>query len=183
MKKDNWIIKAFLMTFFIALIFNTVTNIVIENCNYIALIVFSILFIALGIIFDIIGTAVLTAKESTFHAKSSKKIKGAKESINLIKNSNQIASICNDVIGDICGIVSGSVGAMLSIFISNTTGINIIYTTLFISSLISSLTVGGKAIGKKYAVTKSDIIIEKVGLLLSVFSKKETKLNKNRKGK
>ena len=85
MKKDNWIIKAFLMTFFIALFFNAGANIVIEKCNYIALIVFSILFILLGIIFDIIGTAVLTAKESTFHAKSAKKIKGAKESINLIK--------------------------------------------------------------------------------------------------
>lgn len=171
MKKDNWIIKAFLMTFFIAFIFNAVSNIVIENCNYIALIVFSFLFIFLGIIFDLIGTAVLTAKESTFHAKSAKKIKGAKESIYLIKNSNQIASICNDVIGDICGIVSGSVGAMLSIFISQVTKIDQIYCTLLISSLISSLTVGGKAIGKKYAVEKSDIIIEKVGRVLSVFIK------------
>ena len=165
MKKDNWIIKAFLMTFFIALLFNAGANIVIEKCNYIALIVFSILFILLNIIFDIIGTAVLTAKESTFHAKSAKKIKGAKESIYLIKNSNQIASICSDVIGDICGIVSGSVGAMLSIFIDQ------IYCTLLISSLISSLTVGGKAIGKKYAVEKSDIIIEKVGKVLSIFIK------------
>ena len=169
MKKDNWIIKAFLMTFFIAFLFNAGANIVIEHCNYIALIVFSILFIVLGIIFDIIGTAVLTAKESTFHAKSSKKIKGAKESIYLIKNSNRIASICNDVIGDICGIVSGSVGAMLSIFIANVTSIDQIISTLLISSLISSLTVGGKAIGKKYAVEKSDIIIEKVGKTLSIF--------------
>lgn len=175
MKKDNWIIKAFLMTFFIALIFNTAANIVIENCNYIALILVCLLFILLGIIFDIVGTAVLTAKESTFHAKSAKKIKGAKESINLIKNSNQIASICNDVIGDICGIVSGSVGAMLSIFISEITKIDTLYTTLFISSLISSLTVGGKAIGKKYAVEKSDIIIEKVGKILTIFERKEKK--------
>ena len=179
MKKDNWIIKAFLMTFFIALIFNTAASIVIENCNYIALILVSILFIFLGIIFDIIGTAVLTAKESTFHAKSSKKIKGARESINLIKNSNQIASICNDVIGDICGIVSGSVGAMLSIFISEITKIDTLYTTLFISSLISSLTVGGKAIGKKYEVEKSDIIIEKVGKILAIFKKNEKRKQKN----
>ena len=179
MKKDNWIIKAFLMTFFIALIFNAAANVVIENCNYIALILVCILFIGLGIIFDIIGTAVLTAKESTFHAKNAKKIKGAKESINLIKNSNQIASICNDVIGDICGIVSGSVGAMLSILISEITKIDTIFITLIISSLISSLTVGGKAIGKKYAVEKSDVIIEKVGKSLAIFSKKEK--NKKRK--
>ena len=172
MKKDKWIIKAFLMTFFIALIFNAVTNIIINKFNYIALIVFSILFIVLGIIFDIIGTAVLTAKESSFHAKCSKKIKGSKESINLIKNSNQIASICNDVIGDICGIVSGSVGAMLSIYISNSLNINVVYVTLFISSIISSLTVGGKAIGKKFAIKNSDSIIFLVGKIISKFKRK-----------
>lgn len=171
MKKDNWIIKAFLMTFFIALIFSSITNVIINKCNYIALIIFSVLFILIGIFFDMIGTAVLTANESTFHAKSSKKIKGSKQSVILIKNSDRIASICNDVIGDICGIVSGSVGAMLSIYISNVTQINVVYTTLIISSIISSLTVGGKAIGKKYSIKNSDIIIEKVGLFLSIFSK------------
>lgn len=173
MKKDNWIIKAFLMTFFIALIFSSITNVVINKCNYIALIIFSVLFILIGIFFDMIGTAVLTANESTFHAKSSKKIKGSKQSVLLIKNSSRIASICNDVIGDICGIVSGSVGAMLSIYISNITKINVIYTTLIISSIISSLTVGGKAIGKKYSIKNSDRIIEKVGIFLSLFTNKK----------
>ena len=119
MKKDNWIVKAFLMTFFIALIFNGVSNLIIDNCNYIALIVLSIVFILIGILFDIIGTSILTAEEATFHAKSSRKIKGSKESIYLIRNASKISSICNDVIGDICGIVSGSVGAMLSIYVSS----------------------------------------------------------------
>jgi hypothetical protein len=98
MKKDNWIVKAFLMTFFIALFFSSISNLIINNCNYIALIVLSIIFIFFGILFDLIGTAVLTADESTFHAKSSKKIKGSKESVFLIKNASRIASICNDVI-------------------------------------------------------------------------------------
>lgn len=171
MKKDNWILKAFLMTFFIALFFNSISNIVINNSGYLSLIFFSIFFILLGIFFDLVGTAVLTAKESTFHAKSSKKIKGSRQSVYLIKNSARIASICNDVIGDICGIVSGSIGAMLAIFLSNLTHINLIYTTLIISSVISSLTVGGKAIGKKYAIKNSDKIIEKVGKCLSIFHK------------
>src|SRR5574344_2495179 len=100
MKKDNWIIKAFLMTFFIALIFSSISNLIINNCNYVALIVLSIVFILVGILFDMVGTAVLSANESTFHAKSAKKIKGSKESVYLIKNSSRIASICNDVIGD-----------------------------------------------------------------------------------
>lgn len=172
MKKDNWIIKAFLMTFFIALIFSTISNIVVDNCNEKVLILVSILFIFIGIFFDIIGTAVLTANESSFHAKCSKKIKGSKQGVYLIKNSSTIASICNDVIGDICGIVSGSLGAMISIYLSSITNINVIYVSLFISSLISSLTVGGKAIGKRYATKNSDQIIFIVAKILYIFKKK-----------
>lgn len=172
MKKDTWIPKAFLMTFFIALIFSFVSNTITSKSNLIVLILMAFAFIFIGILFDIIGTAVLTAKEASFHAKSSKKIKGSKEAIQLIKNSNKISSICNDVIGDICGIVSGSVGAMLSIYISNMTKIDVIYVTLFVSSIISSLTVGGKAIGKKVAIVNSDSIIFVVGKVISKFKRK-----------
>ena len=172
MKKDNWIIKAFLMTFFIALFFSTISNVLIEECNNVfVLIILSLIFIAIGILFDIIGTAVLTANIATFHAKSSKKIKGSKEGVQLIKNASRVASVCNDVIGDICSIVSGSIGAMLSIFISNKLSFSVIVTTLIISSIISSLTVGGKAIGKKYAIKHSDSIVFEVAKLLNKFKK------------
>ena len=170
MKNNHWIYKAFLLTFIIALFFNTFSNIVINKFdNLIILTLLSIIFITIGIIFDIIGTAVLTAEESTFHAKSSKKIKGAKEGVYLIKNGSTIASICNDVIGDICGIVSGSIATMIGLIISNKLNISIVISILLISSIISSLTVGGKAIGKKYAIKKSDEIIFKVAKILNKF--------------
>ena len=170
MSKDNWIIKAFLMTFFIAIIFSSLSNVVINRCNnVIVLIIITVFFILFGVLFDIIGTAVLTANESTFHAKSAKKIKGSKEGVQLIKNSPRIASICNDVIGDICGIISGSCGAILAIQIANSFNLNIVFITLIISSLISSLTVGGKAIGKKYATKNSDEIVFIVAKIISNF--------------
>ena len=170
MSKDNWIIKAFLMTFFIARIFSSLSNVVINRCNnVIVLIIITVFFILFGVLFDIIGTAVLTANESTFHAKSAKKIKGSKEGVQLIKNSPRIASICNDVIGDICGIISGSCGAILAIQIANSFNLNIVFITLIISSLISSLTVGGKAIGKKYATKNSDEIVFIVAKIISNF--------------
>jgi len=172
MKKDNWILKAFLMTFFIALIFSASSNTLISKYNNsILLISICILFILIGIIFDIIGTSVLTGNEATFHAKSAKKIKGSKEGVYLIKNGSRISSICNDVIGDICGIVSGSIGAMLAINISISLNISVVLTTLIISSIISSLTVGGKAIGKKYAIKNSDSIIFIVAKILNKFKK------------
>ena len=172
MKKDNWIIKAFILTFFIALLFNSVSNIITDKFdNIVVLILLAILFIMIGIIFDVIGTAVLTAEESTFHAKSSKRIKGAKEGVYLIKNGDRIASICNDVIGDICGIVTGSLSAIIGLLISNMLNISSILTILITSSIVSSLTVGGKAIGKKNAIKNSDEIIFLVARVLSSFKR------------
>ena len=172
MKNNNWILKAFLLTFFIALIFNTFSNIIINKFeDLFILIVLAVVFILIGIIFDMIGTAVLTAEESTFHAKSSKRIKGAKEGVYLIKNGSTIASICNDVIGDICGIVSGSISAMIGLLIANKLNISSVLSILIISSIVSSLTVGGKAIGKKVAIKDSDEIIFKVAKFLNRFSK------------
>ena len=122
-------------------------------------------------IFDIIGTSVLTGNESTFHAKSAKKIKGSKEGVYLIKNANRISSICNDVIGDICGIVSGSVSAIIGLLISQKLNISPIISVLLISSIVSSLTVGGKAIGKKEAIKNSDEIVFKVAKIFNKFVK------------
>ena len=110
----------------------------------------------IGIIFDMIGVAVLTAKESTFHAMSSKKVKGAKKATKLIKNNVKVASFCNDIVGDVCGIVSGGLGAVLAISISDYLGITL--ATIIVSAIISSLTVTGKAIFKNVAVKKADNI-------------------------
>lgn len=173
MKNDKWIIKIFIITFIIALLFNTFSNTITNKFDDIlVLTLLAIVFILIGIIFDMIGTAVLTAEESTFHAKSSKKIIGGKEGVYLIKNSSKIASICNDIIGDICGIVSGSISAMISLLLSSTFKISPTLTIIIISSIISSITVGGKAIGKKYAIKNSDDIIFKVAKILNKFKKK-----------
>ena len=172
MNNNNWIIKSFVLTFLIALFFNSFSNLLVNKFNnIIVLTILCILFILIGIIFDIIGTSVLTAEESTFHAKSSKKIKGAKEGVYLIKNGSTIASICNDVIGDICGIVSGSLGAMMGLILSTMIKISPVVSVLLISSIISSITVGGKAIGKKYAINNSDKIIFIVAKILNKFKK------------
>lgn len=169
MNNKSWIIKAFIFTFFITIIISGASNAIAENSNIAVLIIITFLILFLGIIFDIIGTAVLTAKESSFHAKAANKIKGSKESIKLIKNASTISSFCNDVIGDICGIVSGSMGTMIALYITSQLDFNKTISALVIASVISSLTVGGKAIGKTFAVKKSDDIIFLVGKIISKF--------------
>lgn len=169
MKKDSWIYKVFLMTFFLSLTFSFVSNVITSNANLFVMIFITLLVIVIGIVFDMVGTASLTSNEATFHAKSSRKIKGAKESLSLIKNSVKVASVCNDVIGDICGIVSGGTGAMVAISLSKLFNGNIALASIIVSSVISSLTVGGKAIFKTVAIKNCDNIVFIVGKIGSIF--------------
>ncbi len=168
MKKDNWIYKVFLMTFFLSVIFSFISNAITSKANIVVMIIITFIVIGIGIIFDMIGTASLTSNEATFHAKSSRKIKGAKEALGLIKNSVRVSSVCNDVIGDICGIISGGMGAMLAINIAKFFNNNIAISSIIVSATISSLTVGGKAIFKRVAIKNCDSIIFIVGKLKSV---------------
>ena len=164
MKKDNWIPIIFILTFILSFIFACLSN-VTTNMNVLFNCLVLLIFIIIGIIFDMIGVAILSSEEKTFHAKASKKIKGSKECIWLIKNSNKASSICNDVIGDICGIVSGTITTILVVKLLNTPFIAIILT-----ALVSSLTVGGKAIGKKIAIKKCENIVFSVGKILNKLS-------------
>ena len=122
-----------------------------------------IIVIAIGILFDMIGVAVLTANEANLHAKASKKLKGAKEAVTLLKNSTQVSSICNDVIGDICGIVSGGLATVFTLSLVNKFGLSNTITTIILTAIVSSLTVGFKAVFKEVGTKNSDNIVFAVG--------------------
>ena len=162
MKRDNWISIVFILTFILSFIFSVMSKLA-SNINFFILLGVLLLIILIGIVFDMIGVAVLSCDEASFHAKASHKIKGAKESIKLIKKSGRTSSICNDVIGDICGIISGSIIATITVILFKRNDIILI----FLTAIISSLTVGGKAIGKKIAVRKSNQIVFIVGKILN----------------
>ena len=147
---------------------NKSKRILIISAISIILIIILILVIAIGIGFDIIGVAVTVANEEEFHAKATKKVKGAKTSIKLIKNSARVANICADVIGDICGVLSGAISAMIASKITEKFGVNLQFV---ISAMVASLTVGGKALGKEVANNNSTPIVHFVGTFLNKFHK------------
>lgn len=172
-EKSNykWVIQTTLMAFIISLIFSFISETTIPNVNIYIGIVLVILFILIGIIFDIIGIAVASADVKPFHSMNAKKVKGSDIAVELIKNAAKVSSFCNDVVGDICGIISGSASAIISVIISTTTHINIFIVTLVTTSLIAALTIGGKALGKTFAINKSNIIIYESSKFISYFYK------------
>ena len=168
----NWIIKITVATFFISLVFSMVSETIIPNANIIISVILVLLFIGIGILFDIIGVSITVADIKVFNSMSSKNIKGAKLAVKLIKNAEKVSSFCNDVIGDICGIISGSTAASIAIIISSKFKFNLLIVSLIITAIVASLTIGGKAIGKSIAINKSDSIIYKFSSLLSFFYRK-----------
>lgn len=171
MKKNSWIYQVFLWTFVLSILFSYVTNFISFNSSTIITAIIILIVIVVGIIFDMMGTAALTSKESTFHAMGAKKINGAKVAIKLIRNNVKVSSICNDIVGDICGIVSGGLGAVLAIDIASQFGWQITLITMIVSAIISALTVGGKAIFKSVAYKNCDKILFSLSKTLSIFTK------------
>lgn len=162
--KFKWFIEVFILTFVLSICFSYISTNGVSHLNLVASILILILVIAVGIVFDIIGVAVTVANEEEFHAKATKKVKGAKTSIKLIKNAAKVANICADVIGDICGVLSGSISALIAAKIAEKTGVNLQFV---ISASVAAITVGGKAIGKEIANKNSTQIVHYVGIILN----------------
>ena len=114
----KWIIQSFVITFILSIVFSYISTNGVSSLSLIPAILILVLVIIIGIFFDIIGVAVTVANEQEFHAKATKKVKGSKDSIKLIKNAPKVANICADVIGDICGVLSGAISALIAIKIS-----------------------------------------------------------------
>lgn len=168
---NKWVCKVFILTFLLSLIFSGISNLVANTFSDIILLLIILLVILIGIIFDSFGVAVLTSTEANFHAMASKKIKGAKEAIYLIKNSSTISSVFNDVIGDICGIVSGSLSAVFTVYVTGVVSLNSLFIAMFVTACTSTITVTGKAYMKNVALNNSDVIVLNIGKVMSFFSK------------
>ena len=168
----KWIITISIVTFLISLFFSFLGEVIIPNAHIIISFLLIITFILLGIIFDMIGISVTVADIKTFNSMATKRVRGAHLAVKLIKNSEKVSSFCNDVIGDICGIISGSTGITIALVISDLTNINSLIITLLVTAIIASLTIGGKAIGKSFAINKSNTILYKFVLFLSFIYKK-----------
>lgn len=164
----KWILLITSLTFVISMIFSYLSETILKKSNIVIELLVLLTVILIGIIFDMIGVAVTTCAEYPFHAMASRKIKGAKTAIKLIKNKDKVSSFCNDVIGDICGIVSGTAGVIIATSIAKDS----IICSLLVTATISSLTIGGKALGKKVAVNKSESITKIVSKTLSIMEHK-----------
>ncbi len=166
----RWVITIFLVTILVSGMISLMSDIIMANSTMAVAFLILLFIILIGIIFDVIGMAVATADEKPFHSMAARKVVGAHEAIALLRNAERVSSICNDVVGDICGVVSGSASATIAVQILS----HFEFTwpqmiSLLMSALAAGLTVGGKAIGKTFAVNSCTAIVYAVGKFIYQF--------------
>ena len=165
----RWIITIFLSTVVISAVFSTISNMLLGQAGLAAAFLILLVIVLIGILFDIVGVAVTAADVKPFHSMAAHKVPGAQEALKLLKNAEKVSSFCNDVVGDICGVISGTASASIVLLMltgreSLTSGGRLL--EIGMAALVSGLTVGGKAIGKTFAMTKSTRIVHLASLVI-----------------
>ena len=170
----KWVLIIIITSYIISIILSLLSELLVPNFSLFLGVVVTIFFIGLGILFDIIGVSVTTADSKIFHSMNSRKVRGAAIAVLFKKNSDKVSSFCCDVIGDICGVVSGISAVAIALLIAGKYNVNVLLTSLIVTGIISALTIGGKAMGKSFAINKSDIILYEFSKFVSYFYKEST---------
>jgi CBS domain containing-hemolysin-like protein len=163
----RWSIFIFAVTFVLSCAFTVTSTALLEGFAWGVgmLIVFGLVLV--GVVFDMMGLAAASAVEKPFHAMASEKVKGAKQAIYIVRNADKFPNFCNDVIGDIAGVISGTASALVVLKLVNSMfhGHTVIYTIISVlfTALVSAFTVGGKAVGKSFAIHYATEIVLAIG--------------------
>jgi CBS domain containing-hemolysin-like protein len=193
-KSLRFAITVSLITALIAVFFSLSSTTLMAGLSWGGGILVLLAIVVIGILFDMLGIAAAAAKEKPFHAMAAKRIPGAKEAIGIVRRADQFSSFCNDVVGDISGVISGSASfAVVTSLIATFPewGKQRWLIDVVLVSIISALTVGGKALAKTVSIHYSNQIIYQVGkvfywvnrkLHMSLFHVKSNKKRKRKRG-
>jgi hypothetical protein len=186
----NWSLAIAVITLVLAAIFSIISTLLLSGVTWAVGMVIVLIIVFIGIFFDMVGIAATAADEIPFHAMAAERVNGSKQSILIVRNADRFASFCNDVIGDISGIISGTASAI--VVIQFTLSMNHREDSMFhyvvavvFTSVVAALTVGGKAFGKSMAIRYSTPILFQVGRLFYILEDKfkivVIKENKNKR--
>ncbi len=167
----SWVLKIVTTAFFLSIFFSLGSELIIPNVNIFIGIIIVLMFITVGIVFDVIGVAVATCDARVLHSLAAKKMKGANIATKLKKNADKVSTICNDVVGDVCGIVSGSAGIFIATSLSQKLNFEYVVVSLLITAIISALTIGGKSLCKTFAIRNSEKIVYNFSKIIFVVYK------------
>lgn len=167
----KWTIFVIILSFFLSVVFSSITSGVMGNMHIVGAFIILLFIILINIGFDMFGTAVASAEEYPFHSLAARKVKGASHSVKIIRHAPQVSNVCNDVIGDIAGIISGSSTAIIVVQLTANFGVNGTIASLILTAFVASFTIGGKSFCKGLAMQNSNHIIFFMGKCYYILDK------------
>ena len=166
-KSNRWILEIFLLSLCLAILFALISELMLSHTSLALAFMLIVILTLLSVSFDLIGTAVTACNIKPFLEYSKRQEKGADRAIKLIKNAEKVSCICTDVVGDICSILSGAGGVSITVLVMRYfPSFNMVIVSIIINSLIASITILGKAIGKTYALANPTKVVLRVGKML-----------------
>jgi len=154
-----------ILTFLLSIVFGIILGLTALLPLGVSLLII-LLIVALGILFDIIGVSVASSEEKPLHAMGSDRITGARQAIWLVRRAESVANVCNDVVGDVCNTISGAITASFTVGLAIRYSLDRNLTSILVIALIAAVNVGGKALGKIYAMKEPQKVILRVGRIL-----------------
>lgn len=166
-----WPIKILFLAIVLSFTFSLVSELVLNKAHILIAIIVIVVFISISVFCDMLGLATASASLGNFNAMAARKVKGSKKALSLVKNADKVSSIC-DVVGDVCGILSGAAGASILAKIAISGNFQEAIIASVVSAIIAAITIFGKASFKKFAMDYADSITLKFAKIISIFSRK-----------
>ena len=154
-KQSSWPLRVFLLAVALSAVMSFFSSTALEGAGYMVTLLVLAVFIALGIMFDMVGVAVTAADPKPFHSMAAHKEKGGREAIRLLQ------------VGDICGIVSGSTAAVIVTQLQRDLSTTSVLISIGVTALISGITIGGKALGKSMAINDCTKVVYRVARIMN----------------
>ena len=169
----KWLSQIFVLSLVLSIAFSLLAQLTLEHTNLAISLCLIIVLIIISVVADIVGVAVTACNVKPLLENIEKHIFGAKLGLKIVKNADKTSSVCSDVIGDICSILSGAGGVAITVQLSLLMpSLSNFVLALLVNAVIASLSIVGKAVGKTYALNNPLKIVMTVGKIFSIFKKR-----------
>ncbi len=186
----KWAFKVFVLSISLSIIFSLFSQSLLPSLSPFFSIFVIVFFVFVSVIFDMIAVAFTSINKEQLDKYKNEN--GYVMAVKLCERADKVASFGGDVVGDICGILSGAGGVSLVVNMNiQDANLNLLVTCL-VSSLIAGITIFCKAIMKTYALQNCEQIAIVTGVYLeaSFFNRmrkkrqeKKLKRKKKKEGK
>ena len=167
---SGWIIKIIIISFLLTLVISYASAAITGSAGVLTALLVLLLLLAFSLVTDLIGIAVISADERPVISMAAKRIPGAKQALWLIRHAPRVSNILSDVVGDICGIVSGAACVALALRLMPIfpfTAESVL--NMLVSASIAALTIGGKSTCKIMGMQYAREVVLATGRVLSIF--------------